>query len=298
MFSGKDVSGANIEYQTILRNGTSVSASTLILGDDTRFFQAGSFISANNIQITTATAFQDEDGHPTCRANEIETIFDVGAARIQGSVDVRRHLVLSVQIAPRISFRIVEQEPETAKTGERSGPSLNADLVATPRTNRTASLTLSVRTMPLPLPEHVGGARVFGAAYERDIYPLRHSRYHLYLTLFTILSIVAASLFVLNLALIWVGNYVVHKMLGLRPPLDAKQTYDFIKDRIRTKTKQTKVEKTKSRLHQFSVGRTLVAVSDRRKKWFSTASEENVLSLGLQKDATIFGGWWNLSNPE
>jgi hypothetical protein len=280
VFSGKDVSNADVEYQTILRNGTSVSASVLILGDDTRFFEAGKFIKADNMQITTTTAFQDNETLE-CTSGDAETNFDVGTARIQGSVTVRRHASPLKPECADVFVKVVEQEPETSKHRSEVGADYACHSGQNPGDAEYGLFDVIGPDQATCLFLNMSAALgVFGASYERDIYPLRHSRYHLYLTGFIILSVATASLLVLNLALVWVGNYVVHKMLGLHPPMDAMETFEFLKGAVGAKVVKTK--KT-NRLHQFTVGSTSVFVSDEKVGIFSSKTRTKCFVTGNTK---------------
>lgn len=219
VFSGKDASSANVRFSAVYADSVTSSVDMVALGEDTRFFtDASKMINVQGLVAKFDTQYQNMSSlQLTCTEPVGGEHFAAGFARASGKVSIIQDA--DGQCGDNL-IRVLEQQPELPGGG--GGVQYECQGKKIPLDDTDGAVVVGRRCLLTNMSDLLG---VFGSTYERGVYPVRHSRYHLAILFFTVLAAYVGGVLVLNAGLTLVGNYRAHRMIGLLPPMAPIDVY-------------------------------------------------------------------------
>ena len=218
VFSGTNVSDARVEAVVMFGPGldnATVGTGVLALGDDNRVFAAGKTLDIG--VLSTRLELQKLDAHSKAVTWDMQKdlFFHVAVAKVVG--DVKQRATSELQLTNLLQER-----------QSRDNSTVSFDCIGSVCAEDNASMyTCSP-----------GGCRVlnvtratgvFGSYYEGAVFHELPSYTPMYIVAAIVLTLLGVVVFVLNCGLLVVGDHIVHRMVGLHPPMSHEDTMEHFK---------------------------------------------------------------------
>ena len=221
ILSGSDISDAYLELKVFFGKvaNSTIGTAVLLLGDDNRVFEASKTLVGDNIKIIATLLQVDDNNNVVPWDSARDMYFHAAVAKMSGDINFMpyRHG------EPSSAIRSVLIQERLDRNGGALSPHLSCKDNFCSKNELSVfvcgSFNQSYSKDLCRILNVTSATGVFGSRYEAEVYHELSDKTHIYVSIAIVLSILAAAIFFINLGLLFIDKRIVHRMVGLFPPL-------------------------------------------------------------------------------
>ena len=211
IFSGKDVSNARVHASVNYDGSMKAATAVAVRGQDNHLFAADRYIDTHDMHLEVGMYKYNKDTGDLVAWNDTTDVyFSLATSKVNGTMTVTAFDHLPTIMVHERQARKQDYVIHEYDCGPR--PKCK---------NKLGSIYTCVGNCRVLNMTNASG--VSGAAYEKKEYKTLRDHTPLYILSAVVLTFYGAALVAINMALVLVGDRIIHRLIGLDPPMSTEE---------------------------------------------------------------------------